>query len=114
MLLHPCQSGFRSNHSTNTTLIDVTEYILNNMNEGKVTGTIFSDLKKAFDTVSQKLLLKKLNSYGITENSLQWFKSYLEDRSQAVNINSTLSDFRHIDIGIPQGPILGPLLFIGL
>ena len=111
-ILHPCQSGFRSNHSTNTTLIDVTEYILNNMNEGKVTGAIFLDLKKAFDTVSHKLLLKKLNSYGITGNSLQWFKSYLEDRSQAVNINSTLSDFRHINIGIPQGSILGPLLFI--
>ena len=60
-------------HSTNTTLIDVTEYILNNMNEGKVTGAIFLDLKRAFDTVSHKLLLKKLNSYGITGNSLQWF-----------------------------------------
>ena len=82
------------------------------MNEGKVTGAIFLDLKKAFDTVSHKLILRKLNSYGITENSLQWFKSYLEDRSQAVNINSTLSDFRHIDIEIPHGSILGPLLFI--
>ena len=111
-ILHPCQSGFRSNHSTNTTLIDVTDHILSNMNEGKVTGAIFLDLKKAFDTVSHRLLLKKLHSYGITGHTLQWFESYLKNRCQAVNINSTLSDFKDINIGIPQGSILGPLLFI--
>ena len=72
-ILHPCQSGFRSNHSTNTTLIDVTDHILSNMNEGKVTGTIFLDLKEAFDNVSHRLLLKKLHSYGITGHTLQWF-----------------------------------------
>ena len=111
-ILHPCQSGFRCNHSTSTTLIDVTDHILSNMNEGKVTGAIFLDLKKAFDTVSHRLLLKKLHSYGITGHTLQWFESYLKNRSQAVNINSTLSDFKDINIGIPQGSILGPLLFI--
>ena len=82
------------------------------MNEGKVTGAIFLDLKKAFDTVSHRLLLKKLHSYGITGHTLQWFESYLKNRCQAVNVNSTLSDFKDINIGIPQGSILGPLLFI--
>ena len=56
-IFNPCQSGFRRNHSTNTTLIDVTDHILDNMNKGKVTGAIFLDPKKAFDTVSHKLLL---------------------------------------------------------
>jgi retron-type reverse transcriptase len=69
-------------------------------------------LKKAFDTVNHKLLLDKLYSYGICNDNLQWFKSYLVSRSQTVNINSVLSDFKDIDIGIPQGSILGPLLFI--
>ena len=58
------------------------------------------------------MFIKKLNSYGIKESALQWFKSYLRDRSQAVNVNSTLSDFKSINIGVPQGSILGPLLFI--
>ena len=111
-IINQCQSGFRRNHSTNTALLDVTDHILKNANDGKVTASIFLDLKKAFDTVSHEMLIKKLNSYGITESALQWFKSYLSDRTQAVNVNSTLSDFKSINIGVPQGSILGPLLFI--
>ena len=111
-VLNPCQSGFRRNHSTATTLIDVSDYILNNMNKGLITGALFLDLKKAFDTVDYDILLQKLYNYGVTGNTLTWFKSYLSDRIQAVNINSTLSDFKNVNIGIPQGSILGPLLFI--
>ena len=111
-LLNSGQSGFRKLHSTTTTLLNVTDYILNNMNQGNVTGALFIDLKKAFDTVNNDLLLQKLESYGITNSALSWFSSYLCDRTQAVCINSTLSDVRNIDIGIPQGSILGPLLFI--
>ena len=111
-VLHPSQSGFRSNHSTTTTLLDVTDFILNNMNEGKATGAIFLDLKKAFDTINHDLLIKKLDKYGISGASLKWFISYLNERSQAVNVSSSLSDFKNINIGIPQGTILGPLLFI--
>jgi len=106
------QSGFRTNHSTATTLIDVQDFILKNMDSGRATGAIFLDLKKAFDCVNHSLLIEKLYSYGIKGNSLEWFRSYLTNRAQAVNINSTLSDFKNIDIGIPQGSILGPLLFI--
>ena len=113
-VLNPCQSGFRRNHSTATTLIDVSDYILNNMNKGLITGALFLDLKKAFDTVDYDILLQKLYNYGVTGNTLNWFKSYLSDRMQAVNINSTLSDFKNVNIGIPQGSILGPLLFISI
>ena len=74
-LLNSCQSGFRKHHSTTTTLLDVTDYILNNMNQGKVTGALFIDLKKAFDTVNNDLLLQKLESYGITNSALSWFSS---------------------------------------
>lgn len=111
-ILNECQSGFRSNHSTTTTLLDVSDFILNNINQGKITGALFLDLKKAFDTVNHSLLIQKLHTYGVTGNALQWFTSYLSGRTQSVNINSTLSDFKEIDIGIPQGSILGPLLFI--
>ncbi len=111
-LLNQCQSGFRKHHSTATTLLDVTDHILNNMNNGMITGALFIDLKKAFDTVNHKLLLQKLQSYGINGCTLHWFSSYLCKRTQAVSINSTFSDVKNIDIGVPQGSILGPLLFI--
>ena len=111
-ILKSCQSGLRKHHSTTTTLLDVSDHVLNNMNPGKVTGALFIDLKKAFDTVNNDLLLQKLQSYGVTNSALCWFSSYLYGRTQAVCINSTLSDVKDIDIGIPQGSILGPLLFI--
>ena len=82
------------------------------MDTGYATGVLFIDLKKAFDTVNHDILVEKLKYYGIDGNELLWFKSYLTNRSQAVNVNSTLSDFQSINIGIPQGSIQGPLLFI--
>ena len=111
-VLNPCQSGFRINHSTTTALIDVSDYILNNMNQWFVTGALFLDLKKVFGTVNYDILFQKLQIYGITGGTFDWFKPYLSGRKQAVNINSTLSDFNNVNIGIPQGSILGPLLFI--
>ena len=82
------------------------------MDDGCATGVIFIDLKKAFDTVNHDILIKKLQCYGLGSKELLWFKSYLTNRVQTVNVNSTLSDFQPINIGIPQGSILGPLLFI--
>ena len=81
---------------------------------GKATAAIFLDLKKAFDTVNHRLLIEKLKRIGIKDNTLNWFISYLSNRSQVVSINSSLSDSKCIDIhvGVPQCSILGPLLFI--
>jgi hypothetical protein len=95
-----------------STLLDVQDFILKNMDTGQATGAIFLDLKKAFDCVNHVLLLNKLSEFGITGNTLQWFRSYLNNRNQAVNINSSISTFKNINMGIPQGSILGPLLFI--
>lgn len=111
-LLSNAQSGFRTNHSTSTTLLDVQDFILRNMDDGYATGVIFLDLKKAFDTVNHDILISKLKKYGIDDNEIIWFKSYLSNRFQTVTVNSTLSDLQNVNIGIPQGSILGPLLFI--
>lgn len=111
-ILHPSQSGFRSGHSTNTALLDVSDFILNNMNSGKATAALFLDLKKAFDTVDHDILISKLDDFGVKGSALNWFKSYLTDRSQIVSVNSNFSDPQGINIGVPQGSILGPLLFI--
>ena len=88
-MLNNAQSGFRKYHSTSTTLIDVSDYILSNFNEGKVTAAICVDLKKAFDTVNHPILINKLQKLGLDTIALNWFKSYLDDRSQIVQINST-------------------------
>ena len=88
-ILHPSLSGFRSGHSTNTALLDVSDFILNNMNEGRANAAIFLDLKKkAFDTVNHDILIYKLHCYRIKGSALNWFISYLTDRSQVVTINS--------------------------
>ena len=110
--LNVCQSGFRKNHSTVTTLLDVQDFILNNTDKGYVTAALFLDLKKAFDTVNHELLINKLNSLGIKGNELNWFVSYLNNRVQAVNIGHSMSNFQGIKVGVLQGSILGPLLFI--
>ena len=96
-----------------------------NIDRGDVNALVFLDLKKAFDTVDHAILLTKINRYGIQGNSLDWFnrygiqgksldwfKSYLTNRTQRCSVNGCLSDFTTLKCDVPQGTILGPLLFL--
>ena len=111
-LIYQLQFGFRQNYSTSHALINLTEEIRNNLDKGNVGCGIFVDLQKAFDTVDHEILLSKLNHYGIRGITNSWFKSYLSDRSQFVSINGFSSKCMHIKHGVPQGSVLGPLLFL--
>ena len=82
------------------------------MDKSQRTIGVFIDLKKAFDTVDHKILLSKLQCYGIRGLALKWIKSYLSNRRQYVCYNNSNSEFKEIKCGVPQGSILGPLLFI--
>jgi len=111
-LLTESQSGFRPMYSTETTLLETTNEWLRNIDNNKLNGVIFLDLKKAFDTMNHSILLQKLISYGVTSTTLDWFNSYLDERKQKTIIDGVMSDFSTLTCGIPQGSILGPLLFI--
>ena len=99
-------------HSTNDTLINITENIRSALDNGKFACGIFVDLQKAFDTVDHAILLKKLDHYGIRGIGNSWFKSYLGNRSQFVSISGFDSMLKSIIHGVPQGSVLGPLLFL--
>ena len=111
-LLSPYQSGFRANHSTQLAITFFTDKTRGHMDKGLLTGVVFIDLKKAFDTVPHDGLLNKLFRYGIQDQPLSWFESYLTNRTQSVSIENHLSSAANISSGVPQGSALGPLLFI--
>lgn len=111
-LLHKSQSGFRPKHSTESALILMIDSWLKAINEGKIIGCVLIDFRKAFDLVDHKILLKKLEYYKCSDTSLSWFQSYLSNRTQRVSINNNLSDPARVTCGVPQGSILGPLLFL--
>lgn len=111
-LISSQQSGFRSLHSTVTALLEATNDWAFNIDKGSVNAVVFLDLKKAFDTVDHTILLSKLFEYGIRGNAYEWFRSYLDNRNQQCFVNGSLSNSQILTCGIPQGTILGPLLFI--
>uniref|UniRef100_A0A8C5WCG1 Reverse transcriptase domain-containing protein n=1 Tax=Leptobrachium leishanense TaxID=445787 RepID=A0A8C5WCG1_9ANUR len=109
--LTPDQSGFRPNHSTTTALLKVCNDIQAGMEQGNLTGAIFLDFAKAFDTVDHGILLQKLKNSGIGDSTLTWFQSYVSDRSQYVSISDSTSLPLLVTCGVPQGSKLGALLF---
>ena len=111
-LLNKVQSGFRSRYSTDTCLTHLTDFIKFQMDQGHFVGMVLLDLQKAFYTVDHGILLMKLKALGLSQDVSKWFQSYLSDRQQLVDVSGTLSSHANISCGVPQGSILGPLLFL--
>ena len=111
-ILNKFQFGFRNMHSTFMALITLLDNLRNALDSDNCAVGIFLDFQKAFDTVNHKILLGKLNCYGIRGIALDWFSSYLRNRSQTVVYNEQESEMKETLCGVPQGSILGPLLFL--
>ena len=105
------QSAYKKYHSTETALIRVQNDLLVALDTDGGTVLMLLDLSAAFDTIDHAILLRRLYALGIRGPALAWFKSYLSDRKQSVNIQGTKSELRDLPYGVPQGSVLGPILF---
>lgn len=110
-LLSNSQYGFREGISTQDAILHVTALMYAALDRGEPSLCVFIDLSKAFDTVGHSLLVESLEEIGIRGKSLDLFKSYISNRKQCVKINNVLSDYKQIEYGVPQGSVLGPILF---
>ena len=106
------QYGFRPKHSTEHAALELIDRITNKMDTNEIPLNIFLDLSKAFDAIDHIILLNKLKYYGLEGPTLNLFQSYLSNRTQYTEIEDTTSTILPIHVGVPQGSILGPILFI--
>jgi hypothetical protein len=111
-ILSPTHYGFRANYSTQLALVDLVDKLSSALDNSLLTVGLFLDLSKAFDTIDHNILINKLHRYGVRGVALNWFKSYLRDRKQYVVWQNTKSSLASIRCGVPQGSILGLLLFL--
>ena len=108
----PYQSAYREGYSTETALVSTLDNIFSSIDNGKACLSVCLDLSAAFDTVDHQLLLSRLaNSFGVSGTALNWLASYLRDRNQQVGIGTARSEPTVCTAGVPQGSVLGPLLF---
>ena len=111
-ILYKKQFGFQTSHSTENAILLLVNQLSQSFDESKFTLGIFIDLSEAFDIVDQKILMKKLELYGIKDCKLRWFESYLSNRKQFITYGDKQTNIETITCGVPQGSILGPLLFL--
>ena len=110
-LIYDLQFGFQQKHSNLNALIHLTDKIREQLDKRRFDCGIFVDFQKVFDTADHNIFIQKLNYYGIRSTANKWFSSYLENTTHFVSINGCFSDLYFISFGVPQGSILGPLLF---
>ena len=111
-ILYTKQFGFQTGDSTEHAIIQLVDQINSDLEKDQYTLGVFIDFSKDFDTVDHEILIAKLENYGIIGINLLWFKSYLENRKQFIQYDISSTSYKNIICGVPQGSILGPLLFL--